>query len=77
MGAEDEDKKQGRRAIRQLGGDFPLLCQSGGADELEATAVGIDFELEAQDGQPLDEDEHAIKAMKESARQLGLMVESA
>ena len=37
--------------------------------------LGIDFEIETGDGQPLDENDPAFKAMKEAARQLGLEIE--
>jgi hypothetical protein len=37
--------------------------------------LGVDFELEPQDGQPLDENDPALKSMQESARQLGLGLE--
>ena len=39
---------------------------------LKKLRLGIDFELVTQDGQPLDENAPALKAMKEAARQLGL-----
>lgn len=42
---------------------------------LKRLRLGIDFEMEAQDGQPLDENNPALKAMVESARQLGLDLE--
>jgi hypothetical protein len=42
---------------------------------LKRLRLGIDFEMETQDGQPLDEHDPTLKAMKESAKQLGLMLE--
>ncbi len=36
--------------------------------------LGIDFELLTQDGQPLDENDPRLKAMTESAWQLGLIL---
>ncbi len=39
---------------------------------LKRLRLGIDFELLTQDGQPLDENDPRLKAMIESARQLGL-----
>jgi hypothetical protein len=42
---------------------------------LKRLRLGIDFELETQDGQPLDENDPTLKAMKEAARQLGLELE--
>lgn len=42
---------------------------------LKQLRLGIDFEMEAQADQPLDEDDMTLKAMRESARQLGLKVE--
>ena len=43
---------------------------------LKRLRLGIDFELETQDGQPLDENDPALKAMKEAARQLGLEIDA-
>ncbi len=42
---------------------------------LKRLRLGVHFELEAQDGQPFDENDPTCKAMKESARQLGLEFE--
>ena len=42
---------------------------------LKRLRLGIDFELEALDAKPLDVNDPAVKAMKESARQLGVNVE--
>jgi len=42
---------------------------------LKNLRLGINFELEAPDGKPLDANDPAVKAMKESARQLGVEVE--
>ncbi len=39
---------------------------------LKRLRLGIDFQMETQEGQPLDENDPMLKAMKESARQLGL-----
>ena len=39
---------------------------------LKKLRLGVDFELVMQDGQPLDENDPRLKAMIESARQLGL-----
>jgi hypothetical protein len=39
--------------------------------------LGIDFEVEARDARPLDENNPASKAMKGSIRQLGLRLEKA
>ena len=39
---------------------------------LKKLKLGINFELVTQDGQPLDENDPRLKAMIESARQLGL-----
>lgn len=39
---------------------------------LKRMRLGIDFELETHEGQPLDENDSAVKAMRESARQLGV-----
>jgi hypothetical protein len=39
---------------------------------LKRLRLGIDFEMEAQEGQPWDEKDPTLQAMKESARQLGL-----
>jgi len=37
--------------------------------------LGIHFEMEVPEGQALDPNDPALKAMKEAARQLGLMFE--
>jgi hypothetical protein len=42
---------------------------------LKRLRLGIHFELEAHDGQPLDPNDPRLKAMKEAARQLGLEFE--
>jgi hypothetical protein len=42
---------------------------------LKRLRLGIDFELEPPDDKPLDANDPAVKAMKESARQLGVDVE--
>jgi hypothetical protein len=42
---------------------------------LKKLRLGIDLEIEAQEAQPLDQDDPALKAMRESARQLGLHVD--
>lgn len=42
---------------------------------LKRLRLGIDFELEPPDEKPLDANDPAVKAMKESARQLGVDVE--
>ena len=42
---------------------------------LKRMQLGIDFEFETQDGKSLDSNEPSVKAMKESARQLGVDVE--
>jgi hypothetical protein len=42
---------------------------------LKRLRLGIHFELEAQDNQPLDPNDPTVKAMKEAARQLGLECE--
>ena len=42
---------------------------------LKGLRLGIDFEMEAQDDEPLDTNDPAFKAMKEAARQLGLKLE--
>jgi hypothetical protein len=42
---------------------------------LKRLRLGIDFELQAPDGKPLDVNDPAVKAMKESARQLGVDIE--
>ncbi len=39
---------------------------------LKLLRLGIQFELEGLAGQPLREDDPAVKTMKESAKQLGL-----
>jgi hypothetical protein len=39
---------------------------------LKRLRLGIDFEMETQDGQSIDENDPTLKALKESARQLGL-----
>ena len=43
--------------------------------QLGALKLGIEFELEADPGSPLSPDDPALKAMRESARQLGLKIE--
>jgi hypothetical protein len=43
--------------------------------QLGALKLGISFELEANQGAPLSRDDPALKAMRESARQLGLDIE--
>ena len=42
---------------------------------LKGLKLGISFEMETQDDQPLNESDPTLKAMKESARQLGLVLE--
>lgn len=42
---------------------------------LKRLRLGIDFEMEAKDGQPLDENDPTVKALREAARQLGLELE--
>ena len=42
---------------------------------LKRLRLGINFELEAHDSQPLDPNDPTVKAMKEAARQLGLECE--
>ena len=42
---------------------------------LKRRRLGIDFELEAQDDNALDENDATLKAMQESARQLGLKID--
>jgi hypothetical protein len=39
---------------------------------LKSLQLGISFRLKGQDGQPLDPDLPALRAMREAARQLGL-----
>ena len=39
---------------------------------LRRLRLGIHFEMDASDGQSLDENDPTFKAMKEAARQLGL-----
>jgi hypothetical protein len=39
---------------------------------LKRLRLGIDFEMEMQDGQPLDEHDPTLTGMKEAAQQLGL-----
>jgi hypothetical protein len=43
--------------------------------QLAGLKLGINFELEANQSAPLDPEDPALKAMKESARQLGLDIE--
>jgi hypothetical protein len=38
-------------------------------------SLGIDFEIETQEGQVLDENDTTLKAMREAARQLGLEID--
>ncbi len=54
---------------------FRSFVGPAGRMGLKRLQLGIDFELVTQDGQPLDENDPAFKAMKESARQLGLELE--
>ncbi len=42
---------------------------------LKVLKLGIDFEMETQDSQPLDESDPVLKAIEEAARQLGLPLE--
>jgi len=51
---------------------FRSFVNPAGRMNLKRLRLGIDFELETQDGQPLDENDPAFKAMKEAARQLGI-----
>ena len=39
---------------------------------LKKLRLGIQFEMEASDGQELDPNDPSLKAMKEAAKQLGL-----
>jgi hypothetical protein len=43
---------------------------------LRRLRLGIDFEMEMPEEQPLDENDNTLKAMKESANQLGLKMEA-
>lgn len=69
------------RRIR-VTGDVPLeswpfraFLSPGARMNLKKLRLGIDFEMEAHDGRPLDENHPTLRAMKESARQLGLDLE--
>ncbi|HLB48218.1 MAG TPA: hypothetical protein VJL59_14515, partial [Anaerolineales bacterium] len=54
---------------------FRSFVNPAGRMNLKRLRLGVDFELVTQDGQPLDENDPALKAMKEAARQLGLELE--
>ena len=43
--------------------------------QLGGLKLGINFELEANQSAPLDPEDPALKAMRESARQLGLDID--
>ena len=51
---------------------FRCFVAPGVRLNLRKLQLGIDFQFETQDGQPLNLDDPAVKAMIESARQLGL-----
>jgi len=51
---------------------FRCFVHPGTRMSLKQMRLGIDFTLEAREGQPLDENDPAVKAMVEAARQLGL-----
>jgi hypothetical protein len=51
---------------------FRCFVNPAGRMNLKRLRLGIDFEMVPQDGQPLDENDPTLKAMQESARQLGL-----
>lgn len=55
---------------------FRAFVNPAGRMNLKHLRLGIDFELETQDGQHLDENDPALKAMKEAARQLGLEIDT-
>ncbi len=73
--------------IRQIhiSGDVPLdswsdvfrsFISPAARMKLKKLRLGINFKLEVQDDQPLTADDPSVKAMKESARQLGLDIEA-
>lgn len=51
---------------------FRCFITTGRNMNLKKLQLGINFEMEAQDGVPLDESDPKVKAMEEAARQLGL-----
>jgi len=51
---------------------FLCFIKTGKDMNLKKLRLGIDFEMEIQDGVSLDESDPKLKAMEESARQLGL-----
>ena len=61
------DSKKGCKNILRLDG---LIINKD--MNLKKLRLGIDFEMEIQDGVSLDESDPKLKAMEESARQLGL-----
>ncbi len=77
--------KAGKRVRRvKIKGNVPLdswadvfrsFVNPAGRMGLKKLRLGVDFELEPQDGQPLDENDPTLKSMLESARQLGLGLE--
>ena len=81
-GVTEVTGKQIRRIT--IKGDVPVESWSdvfrsfvgpGARMNLKGLRLGISFEMETQDDQPLDENNPTLKAMKESARQLGLVLE--
>ncbi len=54
---------------------FRAFVGPGARMNLKVLKLGIDFEMETQDSQPLDESDPVLKAIEEAARQLGLPLE--
>jgi hypothetical protein len=84
-GITDTTEVTGRQVRRiAIKGDVPAESWSdvfrafvvpGARMNLKVLKLGINFEMETQDSQPLDESDPALKAIEEAARQLGLILE--
>ena len=81
-GGPDSDGKKIRHI--KISGQVPMeswaelfRCFVGPAGRmaLKQLRLGVDIEMATQEGQPLDKNDPKLKAMKESARQLGLTLE--
>jgi len=66
---------RGAVPLESWGDVFRCFVSPAGRMNLKRLRLGIDFEMVTRDSQPLAEDDSALKAMQESARQLGLEME--
>jgi hypothetical protein len=66
---------QGNVPVEDWGELFRCFVGPAARMHLKKLGLGVQFEMVAPDDQPLSENDPAIKAMKEAARQLGLKLE--